>query len=189
MRRDYRHPQYDEIAATLRGGFSDPAVAKRHGVARKTVSRIRHLEGIPPYSTAVSVDDQLTGYASLTGDGHTDWAGCRDHHGVPQVHVKGRYARASHLLFERQHGRAPVGYVKADCDFPHCLTPSHLLDELGRRTLYLQMRALQGLYGHWTTCPHCGGDWDTHGRVQPNLQIYCNACGTRRTRNLREGTP
>ena len=93
---------------------------------------------------------------------------------------------SSRRLQRRHHGRQPVGYVKADCDFPHCLTASHLMDDLLRRTLYMQMRALEGLYGHWSTCPRCGTDWETWGRVQPNLQIYCGRCSARRTVNKRE---
>lgn len=182
----YRHPRHDEIADAIRRGLSDPAVARELGLARKTVSRVRHAEELPAWTARRSVFEILNdGLVSLP-DGHTGWNGCRDNAGVPQVRFEGGYLRASHLVFRAKHNRPPVGYVKADCEQSHCLTASHLLDDLGRRTLYMQIRSLSGLSGHWNECPCCGGDWATNGRVQPNLQIYCAACSARRMRNLRE---
>jgi DNA-binding XRE family transcriptional regulator len=178
----YRNPRHDEIADAIRQGLSDPAVAKRIGVARKTVTRVRKIEGLPAFTVARTVAQIFLEDARTEDDGHTYWDGCRDTGGAPQIRFEGRYLRASHVAFETFHGRPPVGYVKADCDVPHCLTPSHILDDLGRRKLYMQLRTLEGLYGHWDACTACGADWDTWGRVQPNLQIYCGACSLRRSR-------
>lgn len=183
----YRHPQHDRIAEVLRSeSLSDPAVAKMFGVYRKTVNRIRRSEGIPIFTASRSTDDVLAQHARLDVDGHTYWDGPRDTGGAPQIRVRGRYQRASHIVFEKRHGRPPTGYVKADCEMPHCLTGSHIMDDLGRRNLYMQMRAMFGMYGHWNNCSVCGADWETSGRVQPSLQVYCNACSTRRSRNNRE---
>lgn len=185
----YRHPQHDRIAEVLRSeGLSDPSVAKMFGVYRKTVNRIRRVEGIPAFTNSRSVADVLAQHARLGADGHTLWTGVRDTGDTPQIRIGGRYQRASHVVFERHYGRAPTGYVKADCDVEHCLTGAHLMDDLGRRYLFMQLRALHGLYGHWDNCSMCGANWETSGRVQPNLQVYCNACSTRRSRNNREAS-
>lgn len=182
----YRNPRHDEIAAAIRQGLSDPAVAKKLGVARKTVARVRLIENLPAFTKARTVAQIWIQDARAEDDGHTYWDGCRDTGGVPQIRSEGKYLRASHFAFETFHGRKPVGYVKADCGVAHCLTPSHIMDDLGRRKLYMQMRALEGLYGHWETCPKCSADWETWGRVQPNLQIYCGSCSARRNRNESE---
>lgn len=176
----YRNPRHDEIADAIRQGLSDPAAAKLLGVARKTVARVRLIEQLPAFTTVRSVAEILAQDARPGEDGHTYWDGCRDTGGVPQIRFEGRYLRASHVAFETFHGRKPTGYVKADCDVPHCLTPSHLLDDLGRRKLYTQLRAMYGMTGPWTICPVCGADWESAGRVQPNLQMYCGQCRSRR---------
>lgn len=176
----YRNPRHDEIAAAIRNGFSDMAAAKLLGVDRKAVARVRKAEGVPPHTSSLAPAQAWMQFASTDDEGHTRWSGTTDYRGAPVLRQDGRYVTASHFAFETFHGRKPTGYLKADCGVQHCLTPSHMLDELGRRNLNLQLRALQGLGAPWTECGRCGADWDTAGRVDPDLKLYCNQCKTNR---------
>lgn len=184
----YRHPLHEKVATALRNSkMSDPAAAKLFGIGRKAVNRIRQVEGIPVFTNSRSLEQVLAEDAWLDENGHTRWDGSRDTGGSPHVRIGGKYQRVSHILFERHYGRAPTGYVKADCEVSHCLTGEHLMDDLMRRTLYMQLRAVFGMYGHWDNCSVCGADWETSGRVQPTLQMYCNKCSTRRSTQSRKG--
>lgn len=179
-RGDYRNPRHDEIVGAIRNGLSDSAVAKLLGVCRNSVGRIRRAEGIPAFTNARTLAQVIMQDARTDDDGHTHWDGVRDIHGIPQVRLDGRYVPVSHVAFEMRYGHKPSGYVKADCGVKHCLTPDHMLDDRGRRTLYLQLRALHGLGGHWTVCRRCGGDWESVGRIQSDLKLYCNHCKSNR---------
>jgi hypothetical protein len=97
----------------------------------------------------------------------------------------GREIPAAHVAFERRTGRPPVGTCRADCDVQHCLTPGHVMDDLERRTVRLQLRALSGLTGPWDVCTQ-GHSWDAHGRVEPDLTLYCRRCNTDRANRVRE---
>jgi hypothetical protein len=183
----YRHPQHDAIAQRLREGFSDPAVGLMFGVHRKTVARVRRAEGLPSFTNARTAAESLAEHAVTLINGCTVWKGPVDNNGIPTIRNGGRYLAVSRLVFEQHRGRAPEGMVKADCATPHCLTASHIMDDLGRRDLLLQMRRLEGLYYRWDQCPRCGRDWHTVGRVQPDLKLYCTGCKTDRARDRKRG--
>jgi hypothetical protein len=117
--------------------------------------------------------------------GHVTWDGRRGHHGRPVIKHQGRDVPAAAVAFEQRTGRQPVGICRADCDVRHCVAPDHVLDDIERRTVRLQLRQVYGWDKPWDVCPSAGHSWDEHGRVEPDLTLYCRACNTERARRTR----
>lgn len=117
--------------------------------------------------------------------GHVTWTGRRGHHNRPIIKHDGRHIPAAAVAFELRTGRPPVGMCRADCDVRHCMAPDHVLDDIERRAVRLQLRALYGWDAPWDVCPKAGHPWDEHGRVEPDLALYCRACNTERARSSR----
>lgn len=113
-------------------------------------------------------------------DGHVTWSGRRGHHDRPVIKHRRKITPAAAVAFERRTGRKPVGMCRADCDVRHCIAPDHVLDDIERRAVRLQLRALYGWDKPWDTCPRAGHPWDENGRVEPDLTIYCKRCNTDR---------
>lgn len=111
--------------------------------------------------------------------GHVTWTGRRSHHqDRPIIKHQKRVIPVAAVAFELRTGRRPVGMCRADCDVRHCVAPEHVLDDIGRRQVRLQVRELYGWDGPWDVCPSAGHPWDEHGRVEPDLSLYCKACNT-----------
>jgi hypothetical protein len=181
----YRHPKHDAMADRVREGLTDLAVARELNADRRAVARVREILGIAPMRNGTEAGDKLDRFSLERGDGHVTWTGRRGKSGVPQIRHRGREIPAAHVAFERRTGRAPVGMCRAECEgVEHCLTPEHVMDDLERRTVRLQLRELTGLDGPWEVCPE-GHPWATEGRVEPDLTIYCRQCNTDRARRTR----
>jgi len=175
----------ERVAELSRVGLSDPAVAARLGLSTKAAARMRRAQGIAPYNT-MAPSERLKQYTRPMPDGHTGWSGALSSRNTPIIYFGGRNVPACRVVFQQHHGRVPVGQVRPECGQRDCLTASHLADDRIRRTARLVLRDLNGLQPHWTDCPGCGADWETSGRVQPDLHTYCTACYTRRSRRNRE---
>lgn len=129
---------------------------------------------------------KLAEHSSQPDDaGHVAWSGRRGHHNRPILKHQGLTIPAAVVAFEQRTGRKPVGMTRADCDVRHCVAPDHVLDDIERRAVRLLERQLHGWEAPWDVCPLAGHPWDEHGRVEPNLTLYCRACNTERARRTR----
>ena len=187
-RSNYLHPKHEEMAAMLLAGAKNTEVVRDLKVDRRAVSRAREIIGLGrSHGNSTSREDKVKFYSFARADGHTGWYGRKATSGAPVIRQNGVEIPASHVAFEQFHKRRPVGIVKAVCGYPDCLTPGHADDELGRRKLRMQERALHGLDPvPWDVCPKGAHPWDTAGRFEPDLTPYCKTCNTERARRVRD---
>lgn len=189
----YRHPKHDAMAELLLKGLNDADIARQLNVHNRSVTRVRDLMGLPHWTSATTKLDKVLRCTVTAPDGHTGWNGRRARNGRPLddqgTRTPGtpviRHYRvqipASHVVFEQRAGREPVGIVKAECEFPQCLTGTHLSDEIERRNIRAQERALHGMAAvPWDLCPAGVHQWETDGRFEANLKPYCKSCNTQR---------
>jgi hypothetical protein len=183
----YRHPRHSEIAQLVRDGWKDSAVAAHLGVHNRAVTRVRDIEGVRHHDNSTTEVAKLDRFSAPVSGGHTGWTGRRStSSGTPVIRHLNVQIPASHVAFERRTGRPPVGMVQPECGHKHCLTPAHVSDEIERRNVRGQERALYGLDPvPWTTCPKDVHNWEEHGRFQPNLTPYCKGCNTERAARVR----
>lgn len=183
----YRHPKHAQISAMILAGATDTAVAAELHVARRSIARVRGILGVQPKTNSTTREAKVARFSFPDGYGHTGWNGRTATSGAPVIRHLKREMPASHVVFEARTGRPPVGIVKAECGYPDCLTPAHVGDELERRQVRMQLRALAGLPPQpWDLCSKGKHGWEEHGRVQPDLEPYCATCNTERVRNARE---
>ncbi|MFJ2017218.1 hypothetical protein [Streptomyces nodosus] len=88
---------------------------------------------------------------------------------------QGTYYRARAVAFELRTGRAPVGYVKAECDYPECVAPQCVEDEPGRNRARAQLAAVVGTATDLVECTR-GHDTATHRRYDRDGRPYCGTC-------------
>lgn len=183
----YRHPKHDDMAALVRDGWADSAVAAHLGVHNRAVTRVRDIEGIVHRSNSTTKEAKLSRFSVDERDGHTGWNGRTANSGVPVIrHLKVQIP-ASHVAFELRTGRPPVGIVMSECGWDHCLTPAHVSDEIERRNVRGQERALYGLDPvPWDVCSKGLHEWGEHGRFQPDLTPYCKGCNSERAARVRQ---
>lgn len=184
---NYRHPKHRKIANMLRKGATNNEVARKLGVNTRAVARVRTIIGLPPHSWATTREAKLDKFSVRFEDGHTGWTGRRLRSKTPSIRQNDVEVPASHVAFRRRTGRDPVGQVRPDCDFPHCLTPEHLMDDMDRVRVRLQLRAIYGMPKVWDTCPKGLHTWAEGGRVRANLSLYCKLCDTVRAGRTRHG--
>lgn len=178
-----RHAKYDEMAALIRNGASDQDVATALGVSRRSASKVRRELGVPKWTRPVpALDEKFSQHAVPDLDGHTGWDGYYSAYGIAMIRRRGKHTPASHCAFEQRAGRPPVGQVRAECGVRSCLTGEHLGDELERRTVRMQERAVHGLDPQpWDVCSKGLHTWEEAGRLQPDLTPYCRECNTTRS--------
>lgn len=186
MNNEYRHPKHDEIEVRVRTGGTNLAIAAELKVDRRAVARVREILGMPPLSNGTTREDKLDRFSSEPDvNGHVTWTGRRGNSGTPVIRHLGRERSAASVAFERRTGRTPVGQCASDCGVHQCIADGHVVDDLERRTVRMQERALYGLPQQpWDSCPE-GHSWEAEGRVEPDLTPYCRACGTDRYRRTR----
>jgi hypothetical protein len=173
------------MAELVLGGMTDLAASQQLGVGRRAVSRVRALLAVPPVTNRSTALEKIAVHTVPLDDGHTGWTGRRNTcGGAPIIRHRGIQTSVTATLFEERTGRPPVGMCVADCGYTHCLTPSHIEDDMQRRDLRLQLRALRGMPAPWDTCVE-GHSWDADGRVSPGLKLHCKACGTARSNRSR----
>lgn len=183
-----QHPQHERIVEMIEEGRSDRRIHDLLHVNRKYIRAVRADMGVTVWTRALSVDEQLSRFSSIPDpDGHIWWTGCLSTSGTPRIRIDGKEVPARHSIFEKRAGRKAVGQVRADCGLVRCVAPAHLMDDIERRKIRLQTRALLGYADHWQTCSTCGGDWETQGRVEEKLSLYCCRCSTERKTRHRKG--
>lgn len=184
-----RHPKHAAIAILIRHNRSDRSIAAELKVDRRAVARVRRIIDAGPVDTSKSLADKLAdGAGKPDADGHMIWNGPISTGGIPRIRHLGHDLSVTRIVYERRTDRHPVGTVKADCGVRHCVAPTHVVDEIERRAVRLLLRNLDRRPAPWAHCRKCGGDWETHGRIQRNLEIYCSNCtAVRNARNNRKG--
>lgn len=188
IRNARRHRQHDEIVRLIEAGGSNKSIGAQLGCDKRAVARVRDILGHAPHARATTPEQKVSERTWLTENGHVGWTGRRGNGGVPSIRVFDTTLPASHVVFRQQTGREPVGMVRAECGFAHCLNPWHISDEVQRREIRLVERWLHGFDAPWDVCPKGLHDWDTHGRVEPapSLALYCRRCNTERARRVRQ---
>lgn len=175
-RKPRPHPRDGEIRALL-AVMSSEAIAKRLGVDRVAVRRIRKDAGIT-YTPVrpTTPEEKWSALLRPVEDGHTEWTGERaGRSGTPVMRFRERSVSPAGLAFRARTGRDPVGQVRAECGYPHCLTPDHVDDERGRQETRRLLRYVKGGTERPATCRH-GHDQAEHGRYEPDGTAYCEAC-------------
>lgn len=186
MHTDYRHRRHDEMARLVREGLTDTAVAAQLKVDRRAVARVRQILGMSPMTNSTSMADKLDRFSDEPdAQGHVRWNGRRGTGGAPAIRHLGKELPAAAVAFERRTGRRPVGICRADCGVKHCVADAHVMDDLERRHVRGQERAVWGLDPKpWDECPE-GHGWDAYGRFEPDLTPYCKQCNTERAARSR----
>lgn len=184
---EYRHPKHDEMSRRVREGATNLDIARELHVDRRAVARVRVILGVKPMTNSTSAWDKLDKFSSEPDQaGHIMWTGRRGNAGTPEIRHRGTSIPAAHVAFERRTGRKPVGTCRADCDVQQCVAPAHVVDDIERRTIRGQERAVYGLDPvPWDKCPE-GHSWGVHGRFEPDLTPYCRRCNTLRARRSRD---
>lgn len=120
----------------LRAGASYSEITAELGITSPTIVRIRRQAGIPASGRAGappsrSKAEVLALHVEPYGDGHARWTGPMSGR-MAQLHAEQGRFNARHVVFERHHRRAPVGYVRSDCGEQACFAGAHLTDDLTR---------------------------------------------------------
>ncbi|MFD5031670.1 hypothetical protein ACFWM0_14830 [Streptomyces sp. NPDC058405] len=125
-----------DIAALLREGLSDRAVARQTRAASTTVARHRAALGIPKtlpgHFTDSTPQSLFHARTEPVNGGHMRWTGWTTNHGTPAVQWDGRHLTAYRIAFVIRWGRAPEGPVRPGCDMPGCVAPDHVEDQQQR---------------------------------------------------------
>ncbi len=181
-----KHPKHKTIASMVLKGRTDTAIAADLHLDRRTVAAIRAELGVAPTTNSTTKEAKLNRFSTEPDPaGHVLWTGRFGTSGSPIIrHLKRDYTAAS-VAFERRTGRKPVGTCRADCGMTNCVADDHVEDDIERRTVRLQLRALHGREAVWDECKD-GHSWEEHGRIEPNLTPYCRRCNTERARRSRD---
>ncbi|GAA1237773.1 hypothetical protein GCM10009578_093410 [Streptomyces rhizosphaericus] len=144
--------------------MSGDAIAREPGVDRAAVRRIRRESGIrfvpPTFSTA---EEKWADRVRPPGRGIWNGRGERStRSGSPVMRFREKSVSPAVVSFRKRTGRDPVGQVKAECGYPHCIAPAHVEDEPGLRRLREQFRFLTGGTLPAPVCRH-GYDQVIHG--------------------------
>lgn len=124
----------------LRTGATYQQITDEVGITSPTIVRIRRQAGLPAPNPGRNnapprtVDEGLAASAELYGDGHARWTGPMTGR-MPQLHAAGGRFNARHVIFERHHGRPPVGRVQSNCGDVPCVAGAHLTDDVLRDAL------------------------------------------------------
>ncbi|OEV09350.1 hypothetical protein AN218_23155 [Streptomyces nanshensis] len=167
-------------------GLSNGEVHRRTGADRSAIRRIRQQLGIayvPP--KLPPLEEKWEQRTRPVEGGHLEWLGERaKRSGTPVMRYREKSHSPAGIAFRQRTGRDPVGQVRAECDYPHCVAPAHVDDEPGRQRTREQLRYLTGGAERPARCRH-GHDQNEHGRYQPDGTAYCEACRRERKRSRR----
>lgn len=176
VRTKRRHPRYDEIRALLPTA-SNQQIALKLGVDRHAVARIRKETNIPYTRPGFATAEEK--WASLVrpvDGGHLEWLGERSsRNGTPIMRFRGASQAPAGIAFKKRTGRDPVGVVKAECGFQHCMAPEHVEDGRGRHRVRAQLRVITGGAPIPEQC-RAGHPMADNLRIQPDGARYCAAC-------------
>ncbi|MFF9123203.1 hypothetical protein ACF09J_07875 [Streptomyces sp. NPDC014889] len=124
------------VGKLLLAGATYERISQEVGVSPPTVGRIRGELRIPLAKRSMpsrTVAEALALHIEPYGDGHARWTGPMTGR-MPQLCAEGRRLNARRTVFERHHGRPPVGYVVSCCGDIPCMTGAHLTDAVMRGT-------------------------------------------------------
>lgn len=129
----------NRLIALLEQGATNRAIAAELGLDKSTPARYRRMLGIAPatppppaHRTTATVEEVWQAHVRPLANGHMEWTGNLNNAGVPTVSYRARQLSARAVAFQLRTGRAPVGYVKAECDVPGCVAPRCVDDRPGR---------------------------------------------------------
>ncbi|MGD6762073.1 hypothetical protein ACOKM5_24370 [Streptomyces sp. BH097] len=173
----------DQLAAMLRDGATNRDAARTLGIDKSTAARYRAALGIgpapkrPAYNRSpLTVEEKFLTYTRPVDGGHMEWTGRHtSSNGTPVFTHRERTYTARSIGFRVAAGRAPEGYVTAECGYEGCVAPDHLADEPGRNRVRAQLGALLGRKTYITECTR-GHDVNEHRRYSPNGAPYCATC-------------
>ncbi|MCY0957669.1 hypothetical protein [Streptomyces sp. H27-H5] len=170
------HPKDAAIRALL-ADHSSEEIARLLHADPAAVRRIRAEAGItyvaPVFATAL---DKWKSLVREVDGGHLEWLGERGGPSrTPVMRFRERSVTPAGIAFTQRTGRAPVGAVRAECDYPGCMAPAHVDDAPGRMLIRSQIRALRGLPAPPAHCQQ-GHDQAVHGRYETAGAPYCLAC-------------
>ncbi|NUS78512.1 MAG: hypothetical protein HOV70_20260 [Streptomyces sp.] len=166
-----------DIIAMLRDGHSNSRIARELRVDKHRVRRIRADLGLANVvQQPLTLEEKWATHTRAADGGHLEWIGERAKaSGTPVMRYKEVGYSPAAVAFQIQHGRSPEGYVKADCDFKHCVAPGHVNDEAGRREARQLIRARSNMGEQPTHCAY-GHAQTEHGKFEPNGVTYCGLC-------------
>lgn len=176
-----------DIAALLRDGLTDRAIARQLGCDRGTVARARERLSIGPAAqprpanrSQLTLEEKWRTLTRPADGGHLEWTGRIAANGTPVFKHHEKDHSAFRVAFTVRTGREPVGYAKPACDRPLCVEPSHVDDTATRNRDRAALAAITGRWHRQET--HCrrGHAYAEHGRHLPDGSRYCNACVTDR---------
>ncbi|WP_330349616.1 Lsr2 family DNA-binding protein [Streptomyces sp. NBC_00582] len=125
--------------ALLLAGATIERIRDEVGITAPTIIRIRRDAGLPDPGRGSNspqprtIADALAATVEEHSDGHARWTGPMAGR-MPQLFAEGGRFNARHVIFERHHGRAPVGYVRSNCGNQACVAGAHLADDVLRDT-------------------------------------------------------
>ncbi|GHC44279.1 MULTISPECIES: hypothetical protein [Streptomyces rochei group] len=174
----------DRLADLLAQGATNRAAARELGIDKNTAARYRALLGVgpapkrpAPNRSTLTAEQKVMTFMRPADGGHMEWTGRRTRStGTPVFTHHERTYTARSIAFRAHTGRAPEGYVTAECDQPDwCVAPAHLEDEPGRTRA---RAALAAITGRATPLVECNRGHATaeHRRYLPDGTPYCGAC-------------
>jgi len=136
----------DEIIELLAQGLSNREISRRLRTDPKRVAAIRRELGLPRATTvlAVSLDALWATYTKPRLGGHLEWTGYFRDGVLPVLKHRGNDYTARRVAFRIEHGRGPVGRVRAGCGWEPCVAPGHVEDQPMRERLDAQLSAIFG---------------------------------------------
>lgn len=168
-----------DIIAMLHDGHSNSRIARDLRCDKTRVARLRIELGLPEYVPAEqtrTLEEKWALFTQAVDGGHLRWTGTRGtSSGTPVLSYKEKLYTAASIAFKIKTGRDAQGYVRADCDYKHCVAPDHLSDEAERQQARQQIRAERGLGDIPEKCVR-GHNQAEHGRLEPDGTAYCGMC-------------
>ncbi|WP_051814529.1 hypothetical protein RFN58_07115 [Streptomyces iakyrus] len=166
-----------DIIAMLRDGHSNLRISRELRCDKTRVARLRIELGLSNVVLQpLTLEQKWATKTRPVEGGHLEWVGERAKtSGTPVMRYKEVGYSPAAVAFRMKHGREPQGYVRAECDFKHCVAPDHVNDEAGRQQARLARRAERGMGALPTVCVS-GHDMTEHARLEPDGTAYCGLC-------------
>lgn len=166
-----------DIVAMLRDGYSNSRISRELRCDKTRVARLRIELGLPHVVLQpLTLEQKWASKTRPVDGGHLEWTGERAKTtGTPLMRYKEVGYSPAGIAFQMRHGRPPKGYVKAECDFPHCVALDHVNDEAGRLEARKQVRAERGLGDIPAKCVS-GHDMAEHVKFETDGRAYCGLC-------------
>lgn len=127
--------QLADVRPLLQTGLTDSEIGRRLFHQPTAIGLVREALEVPPARRTNGVEPVPRKFARHTqsvGGGHLQWVGPRSQDLTPVLHHGTARLLARWIAYQLEHGRRPVGTVKADCEHDWCVTPAHLTDQVDR---------------------------------------------------------